>query len=207
MRIKRCLSLAAATIALSGAIATAAQAEVIVDKVYCFEENDNFGSDDIYTVTFRGNTTGDFNNNVGVKGPGDFWDDFDSGEYRDTDVVQSSSNPGAVYVVMAVEQDDGLDIAGEALDAFRAQLNLVWKAQMFSVVAAGGNPSAEAERQAAAAKIKTAMNGLASIYMNFPKGNDDSLGIARINIAPGQIVYQDYWDADFDGHYRFKFKN
>ena len=96
MFIKRSVSLALATLALTGGMATASRAEVIVDKVHCFEETDEWGSDALYTVTFRGNTSGDFNNNVGVKGPGSYWNDFDSGESVDTDVVQSSSNPSAV---------------------------------------------------------------------------------------------------------------
>ena len=45
------------------------------------------------------------------------------------------------------------------------------------------------------------MEGLASIYMEFPKGNDDLIGAPkRVKIAPGQLVNIDF--KGDGGHYQ-----
>jgi hypothetical protein len=41
----------------------------VVDRVACLQETSELGSDDVYIVTFRGNTIAPFDSNVGVHGP------------------------------------------------------------------------------------------------------------------------------------------
>ena len=149
-------------------------ASLVVDRVHCVQESDEVGSDDIYMVVFRGNTTLPFNSNLGVQAPA-FWRDFDEGETSNTDRVIATFVPGAVYVVMLVEEDNDRDIAGDVIDFWRSQTDLTWKAQMI----AGAKPADAAQA------IKTTMSGLASVFMEFPKGNDDVIEVGRIIAAPG----------------------
>jgi hypothetical protein len=53
---------------------------------------------------------------------------------------------------------------------------------------AGGIPTGtEAAKNAGFAGISNAVNGLASIYMELPKGDDDVIGTRRVTITqPGQ---------------------
>jgi hypothetical protein len=150
-------------------------ASLIVNQVHTVLESDEIGSDDVYMVVFRGNIKEPYDSNIGVHAP-DYWRNRDSGDIADTDRPIAAFVQGAVYVVMLVEQDHGRDISGDAvIGAFKYQTNLTWKASMF----AGATPAAAAQ-----AVIDT-MNGLASIFMEFPKGNDDVLGVQRVIAAPG----------------------
>ena len=187
---KRGLTLALATLAAagaSGAIASAANASVIVDHVWCVEETDEVGSDDVYTVTFRGYTSGAFDDNTWSKGPGNFWDDFDTGDEWSQDIFIAKSRPDAVYVVMLVEYDAaGRDIEGANLDLLRSQLDLTWKAQMLAQLKGGPGPATEAQKAAAGAAIANAMNGWASKLTDFPFGNDEIIEYPkRINVTAG----------------------
>lgn len=189
-------------------------AMLMIDRVRCKEESDEAGADDVYVVVFRGNTAAPFNSNVAVHGPGEFWDDFDTDDARNIDVPIAKWRTDAVYVVMLVEEDNSRDISGnEVIGAWKAQAALAWQAAMISLHASAGvpltSPLPEAQRQAAAAGIVDVMEGLASIYMSFPKGNDDILGRPqRIPIKAGQPVTIDYVSppAKEDARYRITFK-
>jgi hypothetical protein len=105
----------------------------------CVESSD--AADDIYVITFRGNTTSPFDSNVSVKGPGNIWTDFDAGEEEGADQPIAMFRPDAVYVVMLVEQDSGKDVAGEkSLGTWRSITNLAWKASLVGS-AVGGTPA------------------------------------------------------------------
>ncbi|HEY7031068.1 MAG TPA: hypothetical protein VH482_07075 [Thermomicrobiales bacterium] len=181
-------------------------ASLVVDALRCVTETDEAGSDDVYTVTFRGNTTKPFDSNLGVRGPGTLWTDFDSGNVELSDVTIATYRPDAVYVVMLVERDDDRDIDGdEVLGAWRAQTHAVWVASMLSLLGLSPGPATESQRAVAAQNIVNAMLGLASIYLNFPKGNDDVIDVPkRIRIAPGQNVLEEF--SGDGGHYRIRFK-
>jgi hypothetical protein len=181
-------------------------ASLVIDAIRCVTETDELGSDDVYVVTFRGNTTKPFDSNVGVHGPGSLWTDFDSGDLEGTDVTIAMFRSDAVYVVMLVEQDNGTDISGaDVVGAFKAQCDLTWKAQMLALLGGGAGPANEAQRAAAAQAIANTMLGLTSIYKNFPFGNDDVVDVPkRIAIKPGQLVKQEFYGDG--GHYRIAFK-
>jgi hypothetical protein len=168
-------------------------ASLVVDRVKCVEESNESGSDDVYMVVFRGNTTAPFESNVGVHAPG-IWRDFDTGEVENNDRTIAKFVPGAVYVVMLVEEDNDRDIAGGVIDMWKAQLALTWTAQMI----AGASPANAAQA------IGTHMKGLASVFMEFPYGNDDILGIKRVSAAPGMPQERTFkWDGS---HYIITFK-
>jgi hypothetical protein len=181
-------------------------ASLVVDALRCITETDEAGSDDIYTVTFRSNTIKPFDSNIGVRGPGTLWTDFDSGNVELTDVTIATYRPDAVYVVMLVERDNDRDINGdEVLGAWRAQTHAVWVGEMFSLLGPSPGPASESQRAVAAQRIVSAMLGLASLYLDFPKGNDDVIDIPkRIRIAPGQSVLEEFYGDG--GHYRIRFK-
>jgi hypothetical protein len=208
MSIKRSLALALATLAAvgaSGAISSAANASVVVDHVWCQEETDEAGSDDVYTVTFRAYTTGAFEDNTAVQGPGNFWDDFDTGEDWSQDISIAKSRPDAVYVVMLVEEDNNRDIQGGNLDLLRSQLDLVWKAQMLAALKGGPGPATETQRVAAGAAIAGAMNGWGSKLTDFPFGNDEILDYPkRIKVTTGSPSTRNYYGDG--GHYTLRFK-
>jgi len=181
-------------------------ASLVVDAIRCITETDEIGSDDVYLVTFRGNTTAPFNSNVGVRGPGSLWTDFDSGDLEPADVTIAMFRSDAVYVVMLVEQDNGTDISGaDVVGAFKSQCDLTWKAQMLSLLGGGPGPATEPQRAAAAQSIANTMLGLTSIYTNFPFGNDDVIDVPkRVAISPGKLVKQEFYGDG--GHYRIAFK-
>jgi hypothetical protein len=183
---------------------------LVVDRIKCNEESDEAGSDDIYLIVFQGRTVAPFATGLNSIGPGNFWDDFDTGEVENTDHRVASTNADAVYAVMMVEEDAAKDITGdEVLGAWRAQTDLVWKSIMLSMVAGGIPTGTEASRSAAFAGIRSALNGLASIYMSFPKGNDDVIDVRRVTITQsGQsqmIRFRSPSDKE-DATYRVTFK-
>lgn len=161
---------------------------LIVDKIKCLEESDENGADDIYLITFRGRTLAPFESNLGSLGPGAAWSDFDTGETHGTDVGIAKTFSDAVYAVMMVEKDNGKDISGDAVvGAWKAQTDLVWKSVMLGLTQSGVNTSSAEGRAAGFTAIRNALNGLSSIYMEFPKGDDDVIDVQRITItAPGQ---------------------
>jgi hypothetical protein len=107
---------------------------------------------------------------------------------------------------MLVEQDNATDISGaEVISAWRAQLALVWQAQMFALLAGGAGPATEAQRAAAGQAMVNAMQGLASLYMEFPKGNDDLIDAPkRVKVFPDQFTARNFYGDG--GHYTVRFK-
>jgi hypothetical protein len=89
---------------------------------------------------------------------------------------------------MMVDEDSSKDIAGNAVvGAWKAQTDLIWKSIMLGMVAGGTATGTEAAKNIGFAGIRNALNGLASLYMEFPKGDDDVIDIQRVTISqPGQ---------------------
>jgi len=84
---------------------------------------------------------------------------------------------------MLVEEDNARDISGaEVIGAWKSQLGLVWRGAMLSLAFGNSLPPSPAAAAAAAQNIAQAMLGLASVYMELPKGNDDPIG------NPQQVV-------------------
>jgi hypothetical protein len=185
-------------------------ASVMVDRMKCFESSDS--ADDIYLIVFRGRTNAPFDSNVATTGPGSeaFWGDFDDGEVRNTDRTIANFQADAVYAVMMVDKDDGKDIAGdEVLGLWRAQSDLAWKAQMFAQLQAGHATSSAAAKQAGFNAVKNVFLGLASIDMDFPKGNDDRLGpVKRLTITPSTRPEVTFFspESEEDAKYSVRFK-
>src|SRR5262245_55938891 len=153
---------------------------LVVDKIKCVEESDEIGADDIYLVVFRGRTLAPFNSNLASVGPGSAWSDFDTGETHGSDVTIAQTQADAVYAVMMVEKDKGKDVTGdEVIGAWKAQTSLVWKSIMLSLVSAGLATGSNSAKASGYAGIKNALHGLASLYMNFPKGDDDLIRVRR----------------------------
>jgi hypothetical protein len=166
-------------------------AQLLVDAVRCVEETDEIGSDDVYLMIFRGETIKPFNSNVGVHGPEGFWGDFDTGQLRNTDVAVAKFFSTSAYVVMLVEEDHARDISGaEVLGEWRFQCGATWRAAMISLgtPVLVGQPASPAQVAAACKDVGNTMQGLCSIYMSFPKGDDDAIGAPQqVKIAPGQM--------------------
>lgn len=78
---------------------------LIVDHVCCKEETDKWGLDDIYILAFQGNTITTFNTNIGLHGPGDFWNAFDSNDDWSQDIPIAKFIPSSVYVVQYDSKD------------------------------------------------------------------------------------------------------
>lgn len=162
---------------------------LVVDKIKCVEESDENGADDIYLIGFIGRTVAPFRSALGSLGPGTAWSDFDTGDTRlhdvDTGLFSASD---AVYAVMMVEKDSGKDITGDAVvGAWRAQSDLIWKSIMLGMATGGIPTGTEAAKNSGFAGIRNAFNGLASLYMEFPKGDDDVIDVKRVTItSPGQ---------------------
>ena len=157
---------------------------LVVDKIKCVEESDEIGADDLYLIVFRGSTVSPFTSSLAVVGPGTPWSDFDTGETHHTDVTVSATSADSVYAVMLVEKDSGKDITGaEVLGAWRTQTDLTWKSIMLSLIAGGLSTGSATAKDSGFVGIRNALNGLASIYMNFPKGDDDVLAVKRVTIV------------------------
>jgi hypothetical protein len=181
---------------------------LVVDKIKCVEESDEDGADDIYLIVFRGRTVAPFDSNLVSIGPGSTWSDFDTGETHGGDVTIAATHRDAVYAVMMVEEDDGTDISGdEVLGAWKAQTALTWKSIMLSVVVAGQPTGSDGAKASGFAGIENTLNGLASLYMDFPKGNDDKIKIKRVTITkPGQAQTLRFRSDSEDATYDVTFK-
>lgn len=190
---------------------------LVIDAVRCVEETDESGSDDVYIIIFRGDPKPPFGSNVGVHGPGwnfnegEFtpglnWMDFDSGELWNPDVPIAMYFPDAVYMIMLVEEDNSRDISGaEILGAWRSQCGLVWRGALLPLQLSGQLPAPPAKLTTAAQTVGQTMLGLASLYMEFPKGNDDVIGKPQqVVISPGQTPTL-HFKGD-GGYYRIRFK-
>ncbi len=183
---------------------------LVVDKIKCVEESDEAGADDIYLIGFIGRTVPPFRSALGSFGPGSAWSDFDTGETHHTDVNTGLFSAfDAVYAVMMVEKDSSKDVSGDAVvGAWRAQTDLVWKSIMLGMVAGGIATGTAAARNTGFAGIRTALNGLASIYMEFPKGDDDVIDVQRVTITnPGQSQTIRFRSNSEDATYDVTFKH
>jgi hypothetical protein len=158
---------------------------LLVDKIQCVEESDENGADDIYLIAFIGRTVAPFKSALKSVGPGNAWSDFDTGETHNTNVSTNLfSASDAMYAVMMVEKDSGKDITGDAVvGAWSAQTDLIWKSIMLGMVAGGIATGTEAAKNTGFAGIRNALNGLASLYMEFPKGDDDVIDVERVTIS------------------------
>lgn len=203
---RRAAALAVAVLGLTSLYtAPTVSASVVVDDVTCRRESSEIGSDEVYVIAFRGNTTAPFASNVRVHGPGRYWDDFDTREGVSTDVAIAQSGANRVHVVMVVEEDGNRDISGtEVTSAWRAATALVWQAQMLTVLATRFGAPTEEEKRTAALAVGTALQGLAAIDMAFPRGNDDVIGRAQqVVVEPGSTAS---YVVSGDGSYRLRFK-
>ena len=184
-----------------------ATADVLVDEMTCSDETAGSGSDEVYVVAFRGNTTAPFQSNVRMHGPGTYWDDFDHGETQTRDVSIAQSGEDRAIVVMLVEEDNARDLSSSKVkSAWRTAADVVWKAQMLSVFAATlGAPPTEAHTREAATAVGEAMEGLSLFLMSFPIGNDDLIGRPQqVVVDSGSIATQEF--VGDGGRYRVRFK-
>lgn len=178
-----------------------------VDAIKCVEESDEVGADDVYLVVFQGRTVLPFASTLSSIGPGRTWQDFDTGETHSADVRVAPTNADAVYAVMMIEKDDGKDIQGAVVDAFRTATDLVWRSLMLGILASGRPTNAEPAKAAGFASIRTTLNGLTAVYTEFPKGNDDVLDIKRVTItAAGQSQTIRFRSGPEDATYDVTFK-
>ena len=181
---------------------------LVVDKITCVEESDEICADDLYLIVFQGRTVPPFNTGLNSVGPGSAWSDFDTGETHHNDVRVASTNADAVYAIMMVEKDNGKDISGdEVVGAWKAQTDLIWKSIMLGLVAGGLPTGSESAKSSAFTGMKNALNGLASLYMNFPKGNDDVLAVKRVTVtSPGSSQKIRFRSVAEDATYDVTFK-
>ena len=79
---------------------------------------------------------------------------------------------------------------------------------MFGFVSGGLSTTSTAAKDAGFNAIANAFNGLSSIYMEFPKGNDDVLAVKRVTItAPGQTQTIQFRSNAEDATYDVTFKH
>lgn len=187
---------------------------LVVDAVRCVEETDEVGSDDVYMIIFRGDPKPPFSSNLGVHGPGNFWSNLDSGDLRESKLLRffdpdaipiAQYFSDAVYVIMLVEEDASKDISGsEVIGAWKTVCGAAWKGALLGLRLSGNWPPSAAQLSTAASNVGHAMLGLASIYMEFPKGDDDVIGKPQqIVISPGKTPTH-HFKGD-GGYYRVRF--
>lgn len=181
-----------------------------VDNIECIEASD-YWDDDIYLVVFRGSTVAPFDSQLGSIGPGSPWSDISSGDHRTTDVDIAATSADSVYAVMMVDKDSSKDIDGSAVvGAWNMQTALTWKSIMLSHVVAGTPTNSSVAKNAGFAGIKNTLNGLASIYMEFPKGDDDVIDVKRVTISTvGQKEEIEFFSpsSEEDARYKVVFKH
>lgn len=185
-------------------------ANVFVDEMKCVDETgsgiDEWTSDDVYLLLFRGSIPAGINlasqTEFTVTGPGSFWDVMDDGDRRTRDVAVAAYDPRSVYVVQLIERDNGRDVAADVTAAYQSSLNLAWTGALARTV--GQAPAQRAD--ALTGTISDGLRGLNTIYMNLPKGNDDSIGRPqRLSLPTRQSTAVLDFRGD-SGHYRVTFK-
>jgi hypothetical protein len=179
---------------------------LVVDSIKCVEESDEAGSDDVYLIVFRGRTTPPFESNVQSIGPGSVWSNYDTGESEGTDVNLAFTQQDAVYAIQLVEEDSSKDISGdEVLGAYKTQVGLAWRGAMLSHSPNTGTDAAKADGYEA---VRQALLALGSVYMEFPFGDDDQLGIKRVRITKsGQAETIRFRSNAEDATYDIRFKH
>jgi hypothetical protein len=157
---------------------------VYVDRMLCLSSSDN--EDDIYVLMFRGRTVPPFNTGLALKGPENFWTDFDDGELWNQDILMVQYFPDAVYGAILVDQDDGTDISKSRLKNIGLKCAQAWKTELLSQQAAGNAPGSAAAKNAAFAAVKAILGPQVE-----GAGNDDVItpdntnGVQRITVGPG----------------------
>jgi len=180
-------------------------AQVVVDRIKCIESSDS--ADDIYMVVFRGQMSAPFDSNVGIVGPGNFWDDFDDGETWNQDIAIAKYSANAVYVVLLMEQDSGNDIKNaDDIGTWRSLTAGAWQGVRLSQSVAG-LPDNEAQRKAAANKVINMFGTALNATSHIPEDIDDKIGEPRrLVITPGTTTQVDFKEEGGDGHYAVTFK-
>ncbi|MEU2032639.1 hypothetical protein [Nocardia amamiensis] len=185
-------------------------AKVFVDQMKCVDETGTgageWTSDDVYLLVFRGSIPAGLNlasqTEFTVTGPGSFWDAMDDGDRRTRDVAVAAYDPKSVYVGQLIEQDNGRDVADDVTALYRGGLNLAWTEGLART--AGQAPAQRAD--ALAGTISDALRGLNTVYMNFPKGNDDPIGRPQRLSLPTRQSTAVHSFRGASGHYRVTFK-
>ncbi|WP_435591939.1 hypothetical protein [Nocardia sp. bgisy118] len=185
-------------------------ANVTVDVMKCVDETgsglDEWGSDDIYMLLFRGSIPTGIGlasqTEFTVTGPGGFWDEMDDGDRRSRDVPVADYDPRSLYVVQLVEKDNGRDVDDDVIAAYRTALNGAWSA---ALTRTAGQPANE-RAAVLADTVSDTLRGLHTIYMEFPKGNDDPIGRPQRLTFPNAQATPVLEFSGAAGRYRVTFK-
>ncbi len=147
---------------------------LVVDNLKYIEESEQHSlSQALRLVVFRGSTVAPFTTSLSLFSAGNPWDDFETGEVFHADVNATLTSAADVYVVVAVEVDDGRDVTeADAVGDWRAQADQIWKSIMMGFIASGQLPSCDAAREAGFQAIRNALYKLASSYMSSPHENE-----------------------------------
>ncbi|MFD6456215.1 hypothetical protein ACFWF3_36130, partial [Nocardia sp. NPDC060220] len=177
-------------------------ANVIVDEMRCLAETNEAGSDDIYVMTFRGripsNGSVATDTEFTVHGGIDYWVNFNSGEKGRRGVVLAAYDPRSLYVVQMIEKDNGRDVSGNVRELYKSGLELAWTAALARTI----GHSASDRVAVLVSSITSAIRGLNSLHMEFPKGNDDEIGAPRRLILPAGNPSAVLHFVGDGGHYR-----
>lgn len=174
---------------------------IFVRKIQCLEDTDEFGSDGIYLVVFRGKTKPPFLSALGVHGPGVDWDDFSPGTVWDPVVkkkIFKTTSPDQVYAVVMVERDFGTDVSGEVLDHWQDVTATAWSSIM-ETLDAGGTTSASVVKDAGYALIKETLEDLAGDL-----DNDTKIAVRRIKLNESGVKTVTFQSAPNTDHASYK---
>lgn len=95
-------------------------------KLWCSEETDEVGFDDIYLVVFVGRPSAP--SFVVCPGPGDYWDSMETGDKRNWWIkIYENYNPENLHLVALMEKDSGKDIAGLNAKLVEARMVKLYK--------------------------------------------------------------------------------
>src|SRR5688572_20129238 len=90
--------------------------KVVVDWLFCIEETDELGDDDVYLMLFRGQIPAsggiESSTEFTVTGPSTFWDDMSTFDLRKKDVEVAAFDSQSVYVAQLIERDNSRDVKG-----------------------------------------------------------------------------------------------
>jgi hypothetical protein len=180
-------------------------ANVVVDQIRSVEETDELGSDDVYMLVFRGEvphpSKSGSSTEFHVVGPGNVWDDFDTGEQRNKDAVVAEFHPVSLYVALLIERDNGRDVSGSVTSGCKSLLDLAWT----GLLARTANLVGEKRLSVLTRGVSDALRGLNRVYMEFPYGNDDWIGDPkRFTPRRGTPITVDFQGDG--GRYQAKFK-
>ncbi|WP_229739450.1 hypothetical protein [Nocardia rhizosphaerihabitans] len=183
------------------------QASVIVDRMALPNSGDEWGSEDVYMLTFRGSVPADGGVNsetqFTVRGPGAYWNNFTNGDVRNRDIAIAAYEPDSLYIVSLIEEDGERDVTEEIESAYRTGLDVVWTAALARTVGQSINDRIEV----LASAVIEALHGTSGILTNIPVlGDDDQLGRPQRLVLPTNSLQA---VLDFKGEgarYRATFK-